>query len=148
MVRLSRWRARGRWFESRRRHTSSFWIFRLLSVDHSSANIIQMKSSMTFIQGNGWTEIYLILKQIWRRFIRSRSALNVPVYGLLHYDRLVRIKVCRAWSCHKAWAYQLHKPCVFRLRSKIKGYSLKVFKANNNRKYGMAWKVFSQGMHM
>ena len=30
---------------------------------------IQMKSSMTFIQSNGWTEIDLILKQIWRWFI-------------------------------------------------------------------------------
>ena len=28
-----------------------------------------MKSSMTFIQSNGWTEIDLILKQIWRWFI-------------------------------------------------------------------------------
>ena len=33
------------------------------------AKTIQMKSSMTFIQSNGWTEIDLILKQIWRRFI-------------------------------------------------------------------------------
>ena len=43
--------------------TLSFWIFRLHPVDNSSANTIQMKSSMTFIQSNGWmsTEIYLIL---------------------------------------------------------------------------------------
>ena len=69
MVRVSCWWASGRWFESRRKHKSSFWIFRLLSVDHSSANIIQMKSSMTFIQSNGWTEVDLILKEIWRRYI-------------------------------------------------------------------------------
>ena len=33
------------------------------------AKTIQMKSRMTFIQSNGCTEIDLILKQIWRRFI-------------------------------------------------------------------------------
>ena len=32
---------------------------------NSSAKSIQMKSSMRFIQSNGWTEIDLILKQIW-----------------------------------------------------------------------------------
>ena len=30
---------------------------------------IQMISSTTYTQINGWTEIDLILKQIWRRFI-------------------------------------------------------------------------------
>ena len=33
------------------------------------AKTIQMKSSMMFIQSSGWTEIDLILKQIWRQFI-------------------------------------------------------------------------------
>ena len=36
----------------------------------------QMKSSMTFIQSNGWTEIDLILKQIWRRFIWWQVSFN------------------------------------------------------------------------
>ena len=53
----------------RRRHTLSFWIFCLYSVDNSSAKIIQMKSSMTFIQSNGWTKIDLILKNKGGRFI-------------------------------------------------------------------------------
>ena len=51
--------------------------FRLLSVDHILANIIQMKSSITFIQSNGWTEIDLILKQIWRRFIWRQVSFKV-----------------------------------------------------------------------
>ena len=69
MVRVIRWRARGRGFDSRRRHTLSFWNFRQRNVVHIPAKTIQMKSSMTFIQSNGWTEIDLILKQKWRRFI-------------------------------------------------------------------------------
>ena len=69
MVRVTRWKARGRGFDSRRRHTLSFWNFRLRNVVHIPAKTIQMKSSMTFIQSNGWTEIDLILKQKWRRFI-------------------------------------------------------------------------------
>ena len=38
---------------------------------------MQMKSSMTFIQSNGWTEIDLILKQIWRRFIWRQVSFKV-----------------------------------------------------------------------
>ena len=72
MVRGTCWKARGRWFDSRRRHTLSFLIFRLYPVDNSSTKTIQMKSSMVFIQSNGWTEIDLILKQIWWRFIRRQ----------------------------------------------------------------------------
>ena len=56
----------------KRRHTLSFWIFRLYPVDNSSTKTIQMKSSMGFIQSYGWTEIDLILKQIWWRFIRRQ----------------------------------------------------------------------------
>ena len=43
-----------------------------------------MKASMTFIQSNGWTEIDLILKQKWRRFIWrqvSFKALDKDVQG-------------------------------------------------------------------
>ena len=36
-----------------------------------------MKSSMTFIQSNGWTEIDLILKQKWRRFIWWQVSFNI-----------------------------------------------------------------------
>ena len=36
-----------------------------------------MKSSMTFIQSNGCTEIDLILKQIWRRFIWRQVSFNM-----------------------------------------------------------------------
>ena len=45
-----------------------------------------MKSSMTVIQSNGWTEIDLILKQKWRRFIwrqvsfKDRSALWLSLF--------------------------------------------------------------------
>ena len=35
------------------------------------------ESSMTFIQSNGWTEIDLILKQKWRRFIWWQVSFNV-----------------------------------------------------------------------
>ena len=42
--------------------------FSLFSVANSSANTIQLKSSMTFIQSNGCTERDLILI-IWRPFI-------------------------------------------------------------------------------
>ena len=35
-----------------------------------------MKSSMTFIQSNGWPEIDLILKQKWRRFIWWQVSFN------------------------------------------------------------------------
>ena len=38
--------------------------FRLYPVDKSSAKAIQLKSSMTFIQRNVWTEIDLILKNM------------------------------------------------------------------------------------
>ena len=37
-----------------------------------------MKSSMTFFQSNGWTEIDLILKQKWRRFIWWQVSFNFP----------------------------------------------------------------------
>ena len=67
VVRAVHLKARGRWFDSRRRHIFSIWIFRLPPVVHSSAKTIQMKSSMMFIQSNGCTEIHLILKEIWRR---------------------------------------------------------------------------------
>ena len=62
-----------------------FEFFRLLSVDHSSANIIQMKSSMTFIQSNWWTEIDLLLKQIWPRFIWWQVSFKdkIVVYNLV-----------------------------------------------------------------
>ena len=46
-----------------------FEFFAYYPVDNSSEKTIQMKSSMTFIKSNGWTEIDLIFKQIWRRFI-------------------------------------------------------------------------------
>ena len=46
-----------------------FEIFSSRNVVHIPAKTIQMNSSMTFIQSNGWTEIDLLLKQIWRRFI-------------------------------------------------------------------------------
>ena len=39
-----------------------FEIFANGNVVHIPAKTIQMKSSMTFIQSNGWTEIDLILK--------------------------------------------------------------------------------------
>ena len=83
MVRGTRWIARGRLFDSRRRHTLSFWIFCLYPVDNSSAKTIQIKSSMTFIQSNGWTEIDLILKQIWRRFIWWQVSFNMKDNMLL-----------------------------------------------------------------
>ena len=62
-------KARGRWSDSRRRHTLSFWIVCLYPINYSSAKTIQTKSSMAFTQSYGWTEIDLILKQIWRWFI-------------------------------------------------------------------------------
>ena len=45
------------------------WNFRWGNVVHISAKTTQMNSSMTFIQSNRCTQIDLILKQIWRRFI-------------------------------------------------------------------------------
>ena len=79
VVRGARLKARGRWFDSRRKHTLSFWIFRLYPVDNSSAKTMQMKSSMTFIERNGCTEIDLILKQIWRRFIWWQVSFNIQI---------------------------------------------------------------------
>ena len=60
VVRGTRWKEKGRWFDSRPRHKFSFWIFRIRNVVHISAKTIQMKSSMTFIQSNGCTVIDLI----------------------------------------------------------------------------------------
>ena len=39
----------------------NFAFFRLLPTAHSSSKPIQMESSMTFVQSNGYKEIYLIL---------------------------------------------------------------------------------------
>ena len=50
--------------ESLVRFPAEAYIFILnfsLPIAHSSAKPIQMKSSMTFIQSNGYKEIYLIL---------------------------------------------------------------------------------------
>ena len=83
----------GRWFDSRRWHISSFWIFRIYPVDNSSAKTIQMKSSMTFIQSNGWTEIDLILKQILRRHIWHVSfnvSVQAPARGHHFYTAITR----------------------------------------------------------
>ena len=63
-------------------------ITRLLCVDHSSANTIQMKSSMAFIQSNGRTGIDLILKEMWRRFIWWQVSFNVP-YLNFYFARAV-----------------------------------------------------------
>ena len=54
-----------------------FEIFANGTLFTSRAKTIQMKSSMTFIQSNGWTEIDLILKQIWRRFIWRQVSFKV-----------------------------------------------------------------------
>ena len=48
-------------FEYRWRHRVSFCMFCSLSVPHSSAKPVQMKSSMTYIQSNRCTEIDIIL---------------------------------------------------------------------------------------
>ena len=53
--------------------------FRLYPVDNSSAKTIQMKSSMAFIQSNGWTEIDLIFKKYGGGFNDERSALTCAV---------------------------------------------------------------------
>ena len=45
-----------------------------------------MKSSMTFIQSNGWTEIDLILKQKWRRFIWWQVSFKSLVYIDMKHD--------------------------------------------------------------
>ena len=79
MVRGARWRKKGRWFDSRPRHKLSFWNFRIRNIVHISAKTIQMKSSMTFIQSNGCTGIYLILKQIWRRFKWWQVSFNLDL---------------------------------------------------------------------
>ena len=44
-----------------------------------------MKSSMTFIQSNWWTEIDLILKQIWRRFIWWQVRFKYAIGGRCWY---------------------------------------------------------------
>ena len=64
VVRAARWKAKGRWFDSRRRHIFFILNFCLLPVSHRSKTTIQMKSSTTFIQSNGCTEMDLILKNI------------------------------------------------------------------------------------
>ena len=46
-----------------------FDFFRVYPVDNSSVKTVRMKSSMAFIHGKGWTQIDLLLKQIWRWLI-------------------------------------------------------------------------------
>ena len=41
------WKANGRWFDPRWREMFLFWIFRLLPIPDSSAESLQIKSSMT-----------------------------------------------------------------------------------------------------
>ena len=48
-----------------------------------------MKSSMTFIQSNGWTEIDLIFKQKWRRFIWRHVSFKQSV--LIHIRTVILI---------------------------------------------------------
>ena len=65
-----------------------------------------MKSSMTCIQSNGCTEIDLILKQIWRRFIwRQVSFKHIFLYDT--YIQLTRGRVIAAafWSWYHALIY-------------------------------------------
>ena len=94
----------------------SFRFFPFLSlqvpVDNSSANTIQMKSSMTFIQSNGWTEIDLILKQIWRRFILWQVSfyyIQVKQISVIHWyaenhQGQKLLNVPRIW-CHETSQY-------------------------------------------
>ena len=69
-----------------------FWIFRLLSIAHSSVKPIQMKPSMTFMQSNGCAEIDSILKVwppfIWRQVSFKKDHSWLLVLGLYKEDYL------------------------------------------------------------
>ena len=83
-----------------------------------------MKSSMTFIQSNGWTEIDLILKQIWRRFIWRQVSFKLY---FTHYSLSV---AARSWPLHftflTRWCRFLEgfKPTPKKVRFIAKLYSL------------------------
>ena len=113
MVRVTSWKARGRGFDSRRRHTLSIWNFRYRNVVHIPAKTIQMKSSMTFFQSNGWTEIDLILKQIWRRFIWRQVSFNMYMYiGFIKCFH-THLRECNKRSIMEKWKRTIRITCTW-----------------------------------
>ena len=82
-----------------------------------------MKSSMTLIQSNGWTEIDLLLKQIWRRLIwwqvsfniKSRKYFNTQIThfasGLSMVEPTVLVGNCTSiWSICNRWTDRRMSP--------------------------------------
>ena len=80
-------------------------IKKIKMYEHCSLTVLCLKSSMTFIQTNGCTEIDLILKQIWRRFIWRQVSFkhHLPLLTI-KFVRLIT-SLCIFCICprHKYW---------------------------------------------
>ena len=71
-----------------------------------------MKSSMTFIQSNGWTEIDLILKQKWRRFIWRQVSFKLIEIVILWVDNTTPFGFSLFWYFWHIKFQSLKLPCL------------------------------------
>ena len=82
-----------------RRHSLSFWIFRLRNFVHISSKTIHMKSSMTFIQSIGCTGIDLIFNKYGGGLYNDRSALVEVSLYLSRSAIVVKSKFSATFLC-------------------------------------------------